>query len=213
MAKNTFSLIFLKTSSIPFRLFSYFFEYFKIDNIDKDIEKSLEIIDKYSSLNIDEKFIDILIIAEDRRNSFHYGIDPIAIIRAIKVKFLKNIYQGASTIEQQFVRVVSSRYEKTYYRKIREQLLAIAVSKKRDKINISKAYLLIAYYGYNLEGIKAIETICGTNLVNAKIDDIIELVSRLKYPQPKIINKKWVSKIQKRNFYIKEMINKNKPLN
>ena len=60
MAKNTFSLIFLKTSSIPFRLFSYFFEYFKIDNIDQDLEKSLEIIDKYSSVKIDKKFIDVL---------------------------------------------------------------------------------------------------------------------------------------------------------
>lgn len=120
MAKNTFSLIFIKISIIPLRVFSYFFEYFKIDNIDKDLKKSLEIIDKYSLIKIDEKLVNVLIIAEDRRNTLHCGVDTIAIFRAIKVRIFKKVYQGASTIEQQFVRVVSNRYEKSFYRKFRE---------------------------------------------------------------------------------------------
>jgi penicillin-binding protein 1A len=208
LAKNTFSLIFLKTSSIPFRLFSYVFEYFKIDNIDKDLEKSLEIIDKYSSVKIDKKFIDILILAEDRRNILHCGVDTIAIFRAIKVRVFKKVYQGASTIEQQFVRVVSNRYEKSFYRKFREQLLAIAVCKKRDKEEIAKAYLMIAYYGYNLEGLFALKKVCNENIEVVSFENAVELVSRLKYPQPKNINDIWLMKHANRNNYILKFLSK-----
>ncbi len=202
MAKNTFLLIFIKISSLPLRLISYFFEYFEIDNIDKDLKKSLEIIDNCSFVKIDEKLIDVLIIAEDRRNSLHCGVDIIAIFRAIKVRFFEKVYQGASTVEQQFVRVISNRYEKSFYRKFREQLLAIAVSKRRTKSDISKAYLLIAYYGYNLEGIAAIKEICGENIKEINLNRAIELVSRLKYPQPKNINNNWLEKHINRNKYI-----------
>ena len=193
---------FIKISSIPFRLISHFFEYFKIDNIDKDLKKSLEIIDKYSLVKMDKKLIEVLIIAEDRRNTLHYGVDVIAIFRAIKVRVFKNVYQGASTIEQQFVRVVSNRYEKSFYRKFREQLLAIAVSKRRTKSEISNAYLSIAYYGYDLEGIAAIKKICGENIKEIDLNRAIELVSRLKYPQPKNINDNWLEKHINRNKYI-----------
>ena len=187
---------------IPLRVFSYLFEYFKIANIDKDLKKSLEIIDKYSLVKIDKKLIDVLIVAEDRRNSLHCGVDMIAIFRAIKVRVLKKVYQGASTIEQQFVRVVSNRYEKSLYRKFREQLLAIAISKKRTKREISNAYLSIAYYGYNLEGITAIKKICGENIKEIDLNKAIEIVSRLKYPQHKNINNSWLEKHINRNKYI-----------
>jgi monofunctional glycosyltransferase len=138
----------------------------------------------------------------DRRNSIHCGVDVIAIFRAIKVRIFKKVYQGASTIEQQFVRVVSNRYEKSFYRKFREQLLAIAVSKRRTKSEISNAYLSIAYYGYDLEGIAAIKKICGENIKEIDLNKAIELVSRLKYPQPKNINDNWLEKHINRNKYI-----------
>lgn len=200
-------LNFIKISSLPHILILYIFEYFNIDGINKDLKKSLEIIDKYSLIKIDEKLINVLIIAEDRRNSLHYGIDTIAIIRAIKVRILKKVYEGASTIEQQFVRVVSNRYERNIYRKFREQLLAIAVSKKRTKSEIANAYLSIAYYGYNLEGIIAIKRICGENIYDIPQHKSIELVSRLKYPEPRNIQDEWLTKHINRNNYILRLIN------
>ena len=102
-----------------------------------------------------------------------------------------------------------NRYERNIYRKFREQLLAIAVSKKRTKNEIAKAYLSIAYYGYNLEGISAIKKICGENIYEVSLDKSIELVSRLKYPQPLNINDIWLTKHNNRNNYISKMINKN----
>lgn len=210
MAKNTFCLIFIKITSLPFRLLSKIFEFYKIDNLDIDIDKSLKIIDKYSFKMLDKNLIDVLIIAEDKRNSIHNGIDTIAILRAIKVRLLNDIYQGASTIEQQFVRVVSNRYDRSMYRKFREQLLAIAVSKRRTKNEIANAYLSIAYYGYNLEGLDGIKYLLNNQINEISLEKSIELVSRLKYPEPKNLNDIWLKKHIDRNVYICREFNKYK---
>ncbi|WP_157278168.1 transglycosylase domain-containing protein [Aliarcobacter butzleri] len=209
MAKNTFFIIFLKISSIPFILIANIINLLNIKSFKDDIEKSLKIIDDFSNIKIDKRFIQILILAEDRRNKLHCGIDTIAILRAIKVRILDNKYQGASTIEQQFIRVVTNRFEKTFYRKFREQTLAIMLTKVAKKEDIAKSYLLIAYYGYNLTGLLAIEKFCN-NIKDVNDKNIVEIVARLKYPQPKNLNDIWLVKKNRRISYIEELISKNK---
>ncbi|MAA66350.1 MAG: hypothetical protein CL581_16460 [Alteromonadaceae bacterium] len=66
-----------------------------------------------------------LVVAEDHRNQLHYGIDPIAILSAFAGRVFKGKKRGASTIEQQFVRVITQRYERTVRRKIRGKRLGI----------------------------------------------------------------------------------------
>ncbi|MCG3673918.1 transglycosylase domain-containing protein [Aliarcobacter butzleri] len=209
MAKNTFFIIFLKISSIPFILIANIINLLNIKSFKDDIEKSLKTIDDFSNIKIDKRFIQILILAEDRRNKLHCGIDTIAILRAIKVRILNNKYQGASTIEQQFIRVVTNRFEKTFYRKFREQTLAIMLIKVAKKEDIAKSYLLIAYYGYNLTGLLAIEKFCN-NIKDVNDKNIVEIVARLKYPQPKNLNDIWLVKKNRRILYIEELISKNK---
>lgn len=209
MAKKTFLIIFLRISAIPIILLANIINLLNIKSFKDDIEKSLKIIDDFSNIKIDKRFIQVLILAEDRRNKLHRGVDTIAILRAIKVRLLENKYQGASTIEQQFIRVVTNRFEKTFYRKLREQILAILLDKKAEKYDISKSYLLIAYYGYNLTGLSAIKKIC-IDINKVDITTAIEIISRLKYPQPKNINNIWLSKKNKRVLYIKKIIEKNK---
>ena len=207
MAKKTFLIIFLRISAIPLILLANIINLLNIKSFKDDIEKSLKIIDDFSNIKIDKRFIQVLILAEDRRNKLHRGVDTIAILRAIKVRLLENKYQGASTIEQQFIRVVTNRFEKTFYRKLREQILAILLDKKAKKYDISKSYLLIAYYGYNLTGLSAIKKIC-IDINKVDITTAIEIISRLKYPQPKNINNIWLSKKNKRVLYIKKIIEK-----
>lgn len=209
MEKNIFLIIFLKISSIPFILIADIINLLNIKSFKDDIEKSLKIISDFSNIKIDKRFIQILILAEDRRNKLHCGIDIIAIIRAIKVRLLENKYQGASTIEQQFIRVVTNRFEKTFYRKFREQILAIILAKVSNKEEIAKSYLLIAYYGYNLTGLLAIEKFCN-NIKDVNDKNIIEIVTRLKYPQPKKLDDIWLIKKNRRILYIKELISINK---
>ena len=192
---------------MPIILLANIINLLNIKSFKDDIEKSLKIIDDFSNIKIDKIFIQVLILAEDRRNKLHRGVDTIAILRAIKVRLLENKYQGASTIEQQFIRVVTNRSEKTFYRKLREQILAILLDKKAEKYDISKSYLLIAYYGYNLTGLSAIKKIC-IDINKVDITTAIEIISRLKYPQPKNINNIWLSKKNKRVLYIKKIIEK-----
>ena len=131
-------------------------EVFDLWGIRSDIMCCLEIIDSMAN-SVPHAFIGVLVAAEDHRNSFHPGVDPIAMIRAVCVRVKCGQIQGASTIEQQFVRVVSKRYKKSIGRKIREQALAIAVSRYKSKTEIASAYLAIAYYGANSIGIQGLQ--------------------------------------------------------
>ena len=57
-----------------------------------------------------EKIINFLIVAEDHRYKYHVGFDLIAIFRSILKYILYNKKEGASTIEQQLVIVVTCDY-------------------------------------------------------------------------------------------------------
>lgn len=123
--------------------------------------------------------IKALVVAEDHRNAVHYGVDPLAILRTIKVRIFQGRRQGASTIEQQLVRTITGRYEKTPRRKIREQFLAVMLNVKFDKEELASCYLKIAYYGVSLAGYKGIERIKAVTSVDS--DSVI--VAHLKYPK------------------------------
>ena len=185
----------------PFVLFSRMSEVFDLWGIRSDIMCCLEIIDSMAN-SVPHAFIGVLVAAEDHRTSFHPGVDPIAMIRAVFVRVKCGQIQGASTIEQQFVRVVSKRYKKSIGRKIREQALAIAVSRYKSKTEIASAYLAIAYYGANSIGIQGLKKCCGSNLELADYPKIRRIISQLKYPEPLTPSLHWQIKRNKRMGYI-----------
>ena len=140
-------------------------------------EKLLEcirVVDSKAS-EIPDFYIDYLISAEDHRSPHHFGIDHIGMLRAVYKKISNNQTQGASTIEQQFVRVVTGDYSQSLVRKLKEQFLAVLLCKKRHKKDIARAYLAIAYYGYNCQGIDGITKLVGPNLECATEKQIIKL--------------------------------------
>lgn len=118
-------------------------------------------------------------MAEDHRNELHFGVDPIAILRSVKVRLLQGERQGASTIEQQLVRTITGRYEKTPRRKIREQVLAVMLNSRFSKSDMAGCYLKVAYYGVSLSGAKGVKSL------RAKIHEHAEvhIVAHLKYPR------------------------------
>jgi membrane carboxypeptidase/penicillin-binding protein len=91
--------------------------------------------------------IALLAAIEDRKFFIHDGYDVFGMIRAVQVFFFRSKLEGASTIEQQLVRVLTDRRELTLYRKFREICLASAVSFLYEKSVIARSYL---YYGYPL---------------------------------------------------------------
>ncbi|WP_294256904.1 biosynthetic peptidoglycan transglycosylase [uncultured Comamonas sp.] len=147
------------------------------------------------------EFVSKLIIAEDHRFLDHFGVDFIAMARAIYSTKIKGIFQGASTIEQQLTRTITARYERTLRRKLREQLLAVLISRKFSKYLIAKCYLENAYFGHGIKGIE----IALRKLDNGEYENFSEfLVSLLKYPKPKFDSDEWERKIRNRIAYIKK---------
>lgn len=177
-------------------------EVWDVFDIRSDIKKCLDTVDSQNSL-LPQSFIVSLIAAEDHRNAIHPGVDPIAILRAIYVRCRRGDLQGASTIEQQFVRVVSGRYERTLCRKLYEQLLAVCVSRRRTKTQIASTYLSIAYYGSDVNGITGLWAKLGSDLSVVGMSSIREMIARLKYPEPLLPTATWRRKVQARVTYIK----------
>ena len=202
MAKRTILRIALKIASTPFVAFSRAAEAINLWDLKADIALCLQTVDCNVLRPIPREFVQALVVAEDRRNALHLGVDPMGIARAILARLSRKGIQGASTIEQQFVRIVSGSYERTIRRKIREQALAIAVSRRRSKTQIASAYLSVAYYGPGLIGASGLRRLCGRELEVCRAHSIIEAIARLKYPEPLQPSIAWKRKLVRRAAYI-----------
>jgi penicillin-binding protein 1A len=99
---------------------------------------------------------DATIAVEDRRFRSHLGVDPIGVMRSIKVRFDRGRWvQGGSTITQQLARNVFLNNQKKFGRKFREGILAMAIERKFTKDQILELYLNKVYYGGGAYGIDA----------------------------------------------------------
>jgi penicillin-binding protein 1C len=95
------------------------------------------------------------ISAEDRRFAQHPGVDPVALLRALRD--LPARASGASTITQQLARrlYLASDTGPVAARKAREALLALELEARRSKAEILALYLNDVYYGRGAYGIEA----------------------------------------------------------
>ncbi len=157
---------------------------------------------KYLYPNLD-KLIEFLVIGEDKRFYNHPGFDIIAIIRAIRNRLLYSKKEGASTIEQQLVRVLTEQYERTFKRKIKEIILATQLKRILTKKEIALLYLKLAYYGTEKQGLESMLKSLDLNINNELSDYVCaSIVSRLKYPEPKPTSARRSEQIIKRTKYI-----------
>lgn len=188
--------------TIPIIFIGRFLLAFNAFQLKNKLDKCIQVVDQ-KSVEIPEFYTEYLVSAEDHRSRFHCGIDQIGMLRAIYKRFFDNEIQGASTIEQQVVRVVTGDYSHCLQRKLKEQLLAVFLAKKKGKIDIAKAYLAIAYYGHNCEGIMGISKLVGSDLRLASEAQVISIMARLKYPKPSTNLAVWGGKVSQRESYIK----------
>ena len=95
-----------------------------------------------------------VIAMEDRRFRYHYGIDPIGIIRAVVRGFQAGKpVQGGSTLTQQLAKNLFLTPEKTVWRKIQEAVLAVWLERKFSKEEILQLYLNRVYFAGGANGI------------------------------------------------------------
>lgn len=106
--------------------------------------------------DVDPRFLEMLIAYEDKRFYEHYGVDPLAMLRAAwQLVVHGEIVSGASTLTMQVARLLEPRSERTMLAKLKQMVRAIELEHSFSKSEILSLYLSLAPYGGNLEGIRS----------------------------------------------------------
>ena len=172
----------------------------------EEIRSSVEILRaahfSKSGGTVPEIAVATLITAEDRRFLGHSGFDPIAILRAIFNYLVHRRISGGSTIDQQFVRTLTKHYERTFFRKFREILLAVYLQRLATKKEIAAMYLLIAYFGWQMNGIVQACRRFEISIPTMSVNQAAFVVASLKYPIPKMPTGAFLNRHRHRVEYI-----------
>lgn len=104
---------------------------------------------KIELVNLPQHIPRAILAMEDARFYEHEGVDPIGVARAVIVNVaLGGKAQGASTITQQLVKnLILANSEKSYQRKAREAVRALALEQHLTKEQILETYLNEVYLG------------------------------------------------------------------
>ncbi len=103
-----------------------------------------------------EHVVNAVLTTEDRRFFYHYGFDPVGMVRAtLANRRAGRIVQGGSTITQQLVKVLFLKPDRTYWRKVEEVLLALSLEYRFEKKQILELYLNRIYFGGGNYGVEA----------------------------------------------------------
>lgn len=129
-----------------------------------------------------------LIAIEDERFYSHFGVDPIAILRALIINMKSgSIRQGGSTLTQQLAKNLFYGSEKTLTRKAKEAVAAILIETAFSKDQILELYLNEIFLGQ--EGRVAIHgfgeaslSFFGKQASNLDISEAATLVGIVKAP-------------------------------
>lgn len=91
---------------------------------------------------------------EDRYFYYHFGLNPVAIVRAMMHNLTHPRKVGASTLSMQVVRMMY-RYDRTLQSKLIEMFRTLQLERTYTKAQILELYFNLAPYGSNIEGIKS----------------------------------------------------------
>ena len=86
-----------------------------------------------------ENLQNAVVAAENRGFWSDKGVDPKGILRAAFSNASGNSTQGASTITQQYVKILYLNQERSYKRKIKEAILSLKIQREKSKSEILEA--------------------------------------------------------------------------
>ena len=102
-----------------------------------------------------ESIKDAVVAAENQSYWTDSGIDVKGILRAVFNNAAGKDTQGASTITQQYVKVLYLSQEQSYRRKLKEAILALKLQRQISKTELLANYLNTIYFGRGAYGIEA----------------------------------------------------------
>lgn len=98
---------------------------------------------------------DAFIAIEDQRFMSHHGVDWKRTLGAVMGELFGGSDYGGSTITQQLVKNLTGERDRSYTRKIREIIRALALETKLSKEQILELYLNSIYLGEGCNGVEA----------------------------------------------------------
>ena len=98
---------------------------------------------------------DAVVAAENRTFWSDNGVDVKGIVRAVFNNASGNATQGASTITQQYIKILYLTTERSYTRKLKEAILSLKLGRQVSKQEILEGYLNTIYFGRGAYGIQA----------------------------------------------------------
>jgi len=119
------------------------------DSNDNNINRNIVPIDK-----VPAHVRQAVLAAEDRTFYSNNGFDPVGIARAIYNQLTGGV-GGGSTITQQYVKVSTGQDQASLWRKYKEIIVSIKISKELTKDQILENYLNTVYFGRGAYGIQA----------------------------------------------------------
>jgi len=167
---------------------------------------------------INPQLVKAIIQKEDRWFYFHYGVNPVAVGRAVVNNL---IYQrktsGASTITMQVSRLLSPA-PRTLFNKMIEAFRAVQLENRYSKKEILEMYLNLIPYGGNIEGVKAASVLyldkLPADLSLAECVTLCIIPNRPNSLRPGYDNdlirrerNKWLTRFEKNKVFKKEIIN------
>ncbi len=106
--------------------------------------------------SVPHKFEKALLTYEDRWFHRHPGINPVALLRALRMNIRQGgVVSGGSTLTMQVARIAGGNPDRTYTRKIVEMLSALKLELFRSKREILRMYVANAPFGGNVVGLEA----------------------------------------------------------
>jgi len=103
-----------------------------------------------------DHFVQILFLVEDKRFPLHFGVDPVAIARAVAFNLKGGALQGASTIAQQVYTIRRSRSDRvprSLIYKVKQIAWALGECSVKSRASILKEYIETVYWGRSYHGI------------------------------------------------------------
>lgn len=106
--------------------------------------------------SLPENYKTALLAFEDRWFYYHWGINPVSIIRAVKLNIKHGrVVSGGSTISMQVARLSRNNPPRNVWGKFYEMLLALKLELFKSKDEILCTYASAAPFGGNVVGIEA----------------------------------------------------------